>query len=364
MVSLPNRKRPPEWLPRAVVTVLLVLAGAAVLFWIVNQIRGLLYILFLAIFVAIALEPAVQALVKRGWKRGLATGVVFVVGGILLIGFVAALIPVLVTQAGQVIDDLPGYLEGITGFLRNSFGFELESPENWIDFENLGDLIQRFGSQFAGGVLAVGNTVFGAIFQLATVALFSYYLLAEGPTWRRVLMSTLPPNRQAPVMHAWETAVEKTGRYVYSRAILAVVATIFTFVALVILRVPSPFPLAAWMGVISQLIPVIGTYIGMALPALAGLSVSPLTAVWVIVAMVVYQQLENYLVAPRITSRTMDIHPAVSIGAVIAGASLLGGVGAILALPITAIVQALISGVLARHDVIDPDRVDDEPKTD
>ena len=204
----------------------------------------------------------------------------------------------------------------------------------------------------------------GSSSKLATVALFSYYLLAEGPTWRRVLLSTINPKRQEAVLHTWETAVEKTGRYVYSRAILAVVAIVFTWIVLLVLRVPSPFPLAVWMGVISQFIPVIGTYIGMVLPALAGLSVSPVTALWVIVAMVVYQQLENYLIAPRITSRTMDIHPAISIGAVIAGASLLGGVGAILALPLTAIIQALVSEVLARHEVIDSDLIDDEPKSD
>jgi predicted PurR-regulated permease PerM len=143
--------------------------------------------------------------------------------------------------------------------------------------------------------------------------------------------------------------------------LLAIAATLFTWIVLAALGVPSPFPLAIWMGVVSQFIPVIGTYIGMVLPALAALSVSPLTALWVIIAMIVYQQIENYFLAPRITSRTMDIHPAVSIGAVIAGASLLGGVGAILALPVTAIVQALVSSAFSRHEVIEA--FDDEPET-
>ncbi|HJU51733.1 MAG TPA: AI-2E family transporter [Acidimicrobiia bacterium] len=360
MVDLPNRKRPPEWLPRGVAITLAVVLAAIVILWILYQLRSILYILFLSVFVAIALEPAVQSLVKRGWKRRTATLVVFLLSLILFAGFIGSLVPVLVTQASNLIERVPEYLASLSNFTER-FGIDLDTPDLGEGFQDLGSLIEEYGSQVAGGVLAVGNTVVGLIFQLATVALFSYYLLAEGPTWRRLLLSTLPPKRQQYVLDTWETAVERTGRYAYSRALLAVVATIFTWVVLLVLQVPSAFPLAIWMGVLSQFIPVIGTYIGMVLPALAALSVSPLTALWVVIAMIVYQQLENYVIAPRVTSKTMDIHPAVSIGAVIAGASLLGGVGAILALPVTAIVQALVSSALARHDVIEA--FEDEAKT-
>ncbi|MGH8958554.1 MAG: AI-2E family transporter [Acidimicrobiia bacterium] len=360
MVDLPNRKRPPEWLPRGVAVIVAVVVAATIVLLVLYQVRSILYILFLSVFVAIALEPAVQALVTRGWKRRTATLVVFLLSLVLFAGFVGSLVPVLVTQASNLIERVPDYLASLSTFTER-FGLDLDTPDLGEGFQDLGSLIEEYGSQVAGGVLAVGNTVFGLIFQLATVALFSYYLLAEGPTWRRLLLSTLPPNRQQYVLDTWETAVERTGRYAYSRALLAVAATLFTWIVLAALGVPSAFPLAIWMGVVSQFIPVIGTYIGMVLPALAALSVSPLTALWVIVAMILYQQIENYFIAPRITSKTMDIHPAVSIGAVIAGASLLGGVGAILALPVTAIVAALVSSALARHDVIEA--FDDDPKT-
>jgi predicted PurR-regulated permease PerM len=332
------------------------------LLWVLYQIRSILFILFISLFVAITLEPAVQALVKRGWNRRRATLVVFLLSVLLFSGFVGSLVPVLVTQASSLIERVPDYLESLGNFTAR-FGLELNVPNLGEGLEDLGSLIEQYGSQVAGGVISVGNTVIGLIFQLATVALFSYYLLAEGPTWRRYLLSTLPPKRQQYALETWETAVERTGRYAYSRGLLAVAATIFTWIVLVALGVPYAFPLAIWMGVISQLIPVIGTYLGMVLPALAALNVSPLTALWVVVAMVIYQQIENYVIAPRITSRTMDIHPAVSIGAVIAGASLMGGVGAILALPVTAIIQALVSSALSRHDVIESELLDDEAKT-
>jgi predicted PurR-regulated permease PerM len=360
MVDFPNRKRPPEWLPRGVAVIVAVLVAAIIVLWGLFKIRSILYILFLSMFVAIALEPAVQALVKRGWKRRTATLVVFLLALGLFAGFVGSLVPVLVTQASNLIERVPEYLASLSNFTER-FGIELDTPDLGEGFQDLGSLIDQYGSQVAGGVLAVGNTVVGLIFQLATVSLFSYYLLAEGPTWRRLLLSTLPPKRQQYALDTWDTAVERTGRYAYSRALLAIVATIFTWIVLAALGVPSAFPLAIWMGVVSQFIPVIGTYIGMVLPALAALSLSPLTALWVIVAMIVYQQIENYFLAPRITSRTMDIHPAVSIGAVIAGASLLGGVGAILALPVTAIVQAVVSSAFSRHEVIEA--FEEEPKT-
>jgi predicted PurR-regulated permease PerM len=117
------------------------------------------------------------------------------------------------------------------------------------------------------------------------------------------------------------------------------------------------------MGVLSQFVPVIGTYIGLVLPALAALAVRPITALWVVVALVAYQQLENYLIAPRITSHTMEIHPAVTIAALIAGVALLGGMGAILALPVTATVQALISTAIHRQPLIESEHLQDLDET-
>src|SRR5690606_28674857 len=117
-----------------------------------------------------------------------------------------------------------------------------------------------------------------------------------------------------------------------------------TFGVLSLLGVPFALSLSLWMGFISQFIPVVGTYLGMLLPVVVALTFGDLTtAIWVVVALTVYQQIENYAIAPLITKRTMEIHPAVSIGAIIAGGALMGGIGVILALPMTGIIQAIIS---------------------
>jgi predicted PurR-regulated permease PerM len=357
----PTSERPPAWLPRAVIWIIGVMAGAGLLLWVIFRLRTLVYVTFIALFIAVALEPAVQRLTKRGWKRRWATALVFTVALLLTLGFLGAVIPIFITQAASLIENMPAYLASLQDFLSQYFDVELIDENITEQFQNLGDLLQNLGGAVAGGLFALGNTIFGFLFQATTALLFAYYLVADGPRWRRAVLGVLPPERQREALRIWEVAVEKTGGYTYSRLILAVVAGLYTFVVLLILGVPYAAAHGVWVGVLSQFVPVIGTYVALVVPALAGFFVSPLTALWVIIALIVYQQLENYLIAPRITERTMSIHPAISIAAVIAGASLLGGVGAVLALPVTAIGQALVSAALHRHELVEPQLIDEEP---
>ena len=106
-----------------------------------------------------------------------------------------------------------------------------------------------------------------------------------------------------------------------------------------------------WVGVISQFVPVVGTYIAGVLPLVVGLLGEPVDGLWVLVTIAVYQQIENYLISPRITAHTMQIHPAVAFGSVIAGSAILGVVGALLALPAAATIQSVIGSVARRHEV-------------
>jgi predicted PurR-regulated permease PerM len=141
--------------------------------------------------------------------------------------------------------------------------------------------------------------------------------------------------------------------------ILAVLSGLLTALLLTILDVPFAVSLGVWVGVLSQFIPVVGTYLAAILPAVVALSSRGVgTMVWVIIYFLAYQQIENYLIAPRITERTMEIHPAVSIGAIIIGSALLGPIGVILALPMAGIIQALISETRNQHAVI----LDEQPK--
>ena len=162
----------------------------------------------------------------------------------------------------------------------------------------------------------------------------------------------LPPDRQQLAMRIWELATESTGGYVYSRALLASVSATATTGFLALVGVPYPFALGIWVGLVSQFVPSIGTYLAGALPVLIALFHDPVDAAWVLVFITLYQQFENLLLSPRITARTMSLHPAVAFGAVIAGGAILGPIGALLALPAAASIQALISLYVHRYEVV------------
>jgi predicted PurR-regulated permease PerM len=194
------------------------------------------------------------------------------------------------------------------------------------------------------------------------VALFTFYLVADGPKLRRVMCSRLTPDRQKRALDTWDIAIEKTGGYLYSRALLAGLSAFSHWVVLQALGTKAPVALALWVGVVSQFLPVVGTYLAGALPVLVAFIDSPGKGVAVLIFVILYQQIENYLFLPRITSRTMDLHPAVAFGSAIAGAALLGPVGAILAIPGAAMAQALLSDIGTRHDVIESELVTIRPR--
>jgi predicted PurR-regulated permease PerM len=189
--------------------------------------------------------------------------------------------------------------------------------------------------------------------QILTVALFTFYMTADGPRLRRAVLSMLPAARQREVLWAIDVAIDRTGGYFYSRALLAGISASLAWAAFTIIGIPFPLALGLWMGLISQFVPVLGTYIGGVLPLLVALIESPPKALAVLGYVLVYQGIENYLLAPRITARTMELHPAVAFGAAFAGGSLMGVPGALMALPVAATVQALIGVYLQRHEVVE-----------
>jgi len=133
--------------------------------------------------------------------------------------------------------------------------------------------------------------------------------------------------------------------------VLVVVAFIVHWLAFELMGVRFALVLAIWVGLVSQFVPVVGVYVAAVFPVLIALADRPISALWVVIFMVVWQQFENYLIAPRVTASTMEVHPAVAFGSVIAGTAILGAVGALLALPVSATLQGFISSYAARYHV-------------
>jgi predicted PurR-regulated permease PerM len=309
----------PRWVPRAILFFFGVLIALGLAWWLIIKLRGLL--LMLLVFVLITLF---------GWAMG----------------------SLLVDQVTELVDEAPRYIENTEDWINESFNAEVDADDLVIEFQE-GGAARDFATNLAGNVVSAGATLVTVIFQTLTVLLFTFYLVADGPRLRRALLSVVHPDNQREVLRVWEIAIDKTGGYIYSRGLLAFFSAIFHSIAFAVIGIPFPLPLGIWVGLVSQFVPTVGTYIAGALPVAIALVDNPVDAIWVVVVVTLYQQVENYLLAPPIQAETMDMHPAVAFGAVIAGASILGPIGALLALPAAATGQAFVTTYLRRHDVVE-----------
>ena len=346
----PSRKVPP-WLFRAILAGAAALGGLYVLGWLVAQMKTLLVIVLVSFFVSFAMEPLVNRMERMGIRRGLGTWITFLALLAALGLFLWAIGAVLADQIGELVDDAPGYIRDIEDWVEGTFDIEVDAQGLLMEFQE-GGAATNLAARLADNLVNLGATVLQVLFQILTVGLFTFYLVAEGPKLRRNVCSLLPPERQRQVLSVWNLAVAKTGGYIYSRLILAAVSFLVHWLVFWLVGVPFPAPMAMWVGLVSQFVPVIGTYIAGALPVLIGLLDKPSAGLAILIAIAVYQQLENYLLQPKVSAHTMEIHVTVAFGSVIAGSLLLGAVGAVLALPAAATIQAFLSSYIERHDVV------------
>jgi predicted PurR-regulated permease PerM len=319
-----------------------------------GRLRGLLGVLLVSLFLSFAVEPAVQWMARRGIRRGAGTGIVFL--GVLLgvAGMIAAVVPLVVAQVENLAAAGPSLLDGLAdraaSLLPGGAGAQVEA---WLTEQaaELPGRLPELAGGLAGGVIGLGQTVLGGVFQTLTAALIVFYLVADGPALRASVTRRLSPRDQVRVLGLWELAISKTGGYVYSRLLTAVVSATFHVLAFSAIGLEYPVALGLFVGVVSAIVPTVGTYIAGALPIVVALADSTPQAVVVLAVIVVYQQIENYLIVPRITASTLELHPAVAFVSVIAGAAVGGATGALLALPAVAIVAALLSSA-AEDDAV------------
>jgi predicted PurR-regulated permease PerM len=346
----------PRWLPRAMVLALGLVAVFQLSSWAFHELTGLLLNVLIAFFLALAIDPAVSRMAALGMRRGFATFLVFLALTIATAGFVTLLGSMLAGQIIKMIEGFPEYLDSVINWVNTTFHTELRRVD--VQEELLhSDWLRRYAQNSAAGVLDVSAQVLGGLFQMLTITLFSFYFAADGPRLRRTICSVLPPARQAEVLRAWEIAVDKTRGYLYSRGLMALISGIAHYVLLQALEVPYALVLGVWVGLVSQFIPTIGTYLAGALPMLIAFTVDPWYALWVLVFVVIYQQFENYMLQPKLTAKTVDTHPAVALGSVVAGTALLGAVGALIAIPAVATLQAFLGAYVKRYAVTDDPRV-------
>ena len=334
-------QRVPGWMIRAVVIFWSGFLAVGLVRHVWDRLDGLVLLIVISLFLAFAIEPGVNRLTRRGWRRGRATALLLLGSVALVVAFISAMGALV---AGQVVDLLRNSEEYITDTvdrINDTFGTNLDAREVIEEFNDPDGPVQRFIDAQSDNAVALSLTALNGLLQAFTVLLFTYYLVADGPRLRRAICSRLRPDRQRQVLAAWELAIAKTGGYLYSRLLLALLSAFLHWVVFQSAGIDAPIPLALWVGVVSQFLPVVGTYIAGVLPVVLTFLDSPIKAGIVLAFIVLYQQIENYIFAPRITARTMELHPAVAFGAALAGIAVLGMAGAILALPAAAMIQAI-----------------------
>jgi predicted PurR-regulated permease PerM len=324
--------------------------GMAVLVLSLLQARGLISTLVIAVFFSIAMEPAVNRLhTGRGWGRGRAAGAVFlvVVASVLLL--ITVLIPALVQVAEQIAAKLPGWIDGV----QRTFGISLGTSTTGLG-DQVDAAIRGWLQDNAGQLLGIAGSTVGLVFQFLTTATFTLYFAADAPKIRRALLVRMTPERQQRVGWAWDTAVEQTGGYFYSRLVLLVINAALFFFVMVAVGVPwlVALPLSVFQGFFAEFIPVVGTYIGAAVPTLVTLGLQGAWQALVLVGWtLVYQQIENYWLSPRLSARSMEINGGVAFGSALAGGAIAGPMGAFMAMPLAALVTSFVKNYVPRYEL-------------
>ncbi|MBC7291829.1 MAG: AI-2E family transporter [Actinotalea sp.] len=334
----------------------LVVIGLIVLFAVVRFVldvgSSLLFTAVMAWFFSLAMEPAVSRLSQR-MRRGAATGLV-ALGVVVFLGLFFALFGQLVVeQVANLVRSVPDLADNLVAWVNRTFGTDYAMQDLVSSIDLSPERAAGVASDLAGGVLAVLGSIAGGIATFFTFALLLFYLSADGPRLRRWIASLFPPALQRTTLVVWDTTAEKTGRYVAARVILAAVNSTASGIVFLVIGLPSWLALALWTGLVAQFVPAIGTYIAIALPVLVGLlSPNPWLGVIVLAWGIVYQQIENLTIEPRISARAVNIHPAVSFASVILGISMFGVAGALLAIPVVAMLLSLLDLYRTRYELL------------
>ncbi|MDQ7908523.1 AI-2E family transporter [Phytohabitans sp. ZYX-F-186] len=315
---------------------------AYVLFLLVQDAASILILIFIALFLAVGLNPAVVRLQRWGLPRGLAVAGVGLGVLILLAAGLLALVPPIVTQTGALVENLPDYID------------EMRRSETLRDLNDQYQIIDRLQSaatasnmtKAAGGVLGGAQVVFGALFNVLTVVVLTIYFLAAFDRLRLGAYKLVPASRRVRVQAIGDEILAKVGAFMAGALAIALIAGVSTWVFLMIVGVTYPFALAVVVAV-CDLIPQVGATLGAVVVSAVGFATSGVSVgIACVVFFVVYQQVENFVIYPKVMRRAVKVSDLAAILAALLGIALLGVVGALIAIPAVAAVQLVVREVV------------------
>jgi predicted PurR-regulated permease PerM len=332
-----------------------VILAVLISLWAIREASTLVVLVGMSFFFSLALQPAVMWLTNRyGWRRGSAVGVIYLVSFLGVIALVVILIPAIATLATTIGESGSESVNSLITWIEDTFGVTIGSggglDGDWAT--SIEDELKTWAVSSIGGIATTGLSL---VFNLATMAMFTFYFTADAPRFQRSVLGLLPEKRQEEIGWAWDQAIVQTGGYFYSRIVLMVINSTGFFFTMVLVGMPVALalPLAVFGGFVSVFIPAIGTYIGGAIPVLVTTAIQGLVAGLIVLAYVlIYQQIENYYLSPKISSKTMTLNGAVAFGGALFGGAIAGPMGAFISLPVAALITSLVSNFAPHHNVI------------
>jgi predicted PurR-regulated permease PerM len=314
--------------------IVLVAALALLLVYCIYLVRSLLMLVFVAGFLAVGMDPAVRRLQAWRLKRGQAVFVILLGIVLFLAGFVAAVVPPLVSQVTEFAQNVPGYVQDLA-----------ESNERIREYVSEQDIAERLrsatesipsqlGGSF-GTVLGVAGSVLATIFNTVTVLVLTVYFSLSLARIREGSLKLIPKSKRDRVQAIVDPVLQKIGSYIAGNVVISVIAGITSFVFLAIIGVPFPVALALWVA-IADLIPLVGATLGAVPAVIVAFFVSLPIGLATLGYFVLYQQIENYVIAPRVMTKAVDLSPAAVLVSALMGAALLGVPGVLMAIPAAA----------------------------
>ena len=319
----------------------LALIGAVVALFLLWILQGILLVILASFVLAIGFQPAIVWFEQRGMRRGLGLGLVVMGFLVVLGGLLTLALPLIASQAAEMVEELPAFVERLQagdGLLARLAGM--------IDVER----ITTEGTSDPTAALEMVGNIAGFGFNFLTVLLVTPYFAMAMPEIKLWLVRLLRPQHREDFLRLIGESTDLMANFIVGNLIVSVIAGVVTWIGLSIIGVPYALALAAWVA-ITDLIPILGALLGAAGVAVVALAQSPETLLWSMVLLVAYQQLENFVIAPRVMNRAVDLSPASVIIALMVGGSLAGLVGALLALPIAALLKILFRDYVVQERI-------------
>ena len=334
-----------ELLNRAFIYIIVI--GFGVL--IILQVSPLLFDLFVSLVLASIAEPLViriESYIGRPFSAFISVLLVLLIITLTLL----SIIPIMVSQFYELTTQLPVYFDSMIQIVENNqlINFDINSQTWDLEMQSK-EFLKQYGATVGNTVAFAGQTILKTLSHTLIIFILTFFLISDGPKWRISVKKALPSKYSKLFDDLWTVGVSKAGGFIAAKFILSVLAGIVISICFALIGLPSPIALGFAAGILSQLIPFLGTFIGGVVPVLAALSLGTNALLFTLLVLLAYQFVEGYIFTPIVAKKTLSIHPGVAIFATLFGGYVIGITGVILALPVAATIHGFVTIILNKR---------------